>query len=143
MRFYRYADTEQPGEDVEDPSTGHFRAFQLFEIGDRKSWKVLQKEFEAAVKDTPGVITEVRELAGGPQSGKDIRLQITSLDRSKAFEAARKIRDHMKFGMEGLKDFDDDMPLPGCIELRGVSELGPESNIELSNEKRDTSVASL
>jgi uncharacterized protein (TIGR02596 family) len=34
VRFYRYADNEQPGEDVEDPSTGHFRAFQLFEVSD-------------------------------------------------------------------------------------------------------------
>jgi uncharacterized protein (TIGR02596 family) len=34
VRFYRYADGEQPGEDVEDPTTGHFRAFQLFEVGE-------------------------------------------------------------------------------------------------------------
>ena len=115
--YATYAGTENGGgglgnQDVPADVIGQI-SMELFEIGERKPWKALQKDFEAAVKDTPGVITEVRELAGGPQSGKDIRLQITSLDRSKAFEAARKIRDHMKFGMEGLKDFDDDMPLPG------------------------------
>jgi uncharacterized protein (TIGR02596 family) len=32
VRFYRYADPEVPGETVNDPKTGHFRAMQLFEI---------------------------------------------------------------------------------------------------------------
>lgn len=32
VRFYRYADSEQPGEDIEKPETGKFRAIQLFEI---------------------------------------------------------------------------------------------------------------
>lgn len=32
VRFYRYADPEVPGENVADPSTGKFRAMQLFEV---------------------------------------------------------------------------------------------------------------
>jgi uncharacterized protein (TIGR02596 family) len=32
VRFYRYADPEIPGESASDPSTGHFRALQLFEF---------------------------------------------------------------------------------------------------------------
>lgn len=32
VRFYRYADPENPGENPADPSTGKFRAIQLFEI---------------------------------------------------------------------------------------------------------------
>jgi multidrug efflux pump len=112
-----YAGTETGGgglgnQDVPQDVIGQL-SLELVAIADRKPWKVLQKEYEASVKDVPGVIVEVRELAGGPQSGKDIRLQITSNDREKAFEAARKIREHMQFGMKGLKDFDDDMPLPG------------------------------
>lgn len=32
VRFYRYADVEMPGESLSDPSTGKFRALQLFQI---------------------------------------------------------------------------------------------------------------
>ncbi len=88
-------------------------SMELLPVGSRKPWKELQKDLEAAVANVPGLIVEVRELAGGPQSGKDIRLQITSNARADAFAAARKINEHMRNGMEGLRDFDDDLPLPG------------------------------
>jgi multidrug efflux pump len=86
---------------------------ELQPVGHRKPWKKLQKELEASVADLPGIYTEVRPLEGGPQSGKDIRLQITSLNRDAAFAAARKIEDHMANGMKGIVDIDDDLPLPG------------------------------
>jgi uncharacterized protein (TIGR02596 family) len=34
VRFYRFADNEVPGEVAADPSTGHFRAFQFFEMSE-------------------------------------------------------------------------------------------------------------
>ena len=34
VRFYKYGDPETPGEDAQDPSTGFFRALQVFEISD-------------------------------------------------------------------------------------------------------------
>ncbi|MEA3208855.1 MAG: hypothetical protein QOE70_1912 [Chthoniobacter sp.] len=34
VRFYRYGDPEVPGESEKDPSTGKFRAIQLFEVQD-------------------------------------------------------------------------------------------------------------
>jgi multidrug efflux pump len=86
---------------------------ELFPVGHRKKWKVLQKELEASVANIPGIYVEVRPLEGGPQSGKDIRLQITSIDREAAFAAARKIEDHMVNNMKGIIDIDDDLPLPG------------------------------
>ena len=82
-------------------------------MGHRKPWKQLNKDLDAAVADVPGVFVEVRPLEGGPQSGKDIRLQITSTDREAAFVAARKIEDHMANGMKGIIAIDDDLPLPG------------------------------
>jgi multidrug efflux pump len=82
-------------------------------VGHRKPWKELQKELEAAVAGVPGSFVEVRALEGGPPSGKDIRLQITAADRDAAFAAAHKIEDHMINGMEGIRDIDDDLPLPG------------------------------
>jgi multidrug efflux pump len=86
---------------------------ELRPVGQRKSWKVLNKELDATVAGIPGVYVEVRPLEGGPTSGKDIRLQITSNDREAAFASARKIEDHMVNGMKGIVDIDDDLPLPG------------------------------
>ena len=34
VRFYRFADNEVPGETATDPMTGHFRAFQYFEMSE-------------------------------------------------------------------------------------------------------------
>lgn len=34
VRFYRFADNEIPGEDATNPETGHFRAFQYFEMSE-------------------------------------------------------------------------------------------------------------
>ena len=111
-----YAGTSQQGvfgsQDVPADLIGQLQ-MQIKPVGQRKPWAELKGEFEHKVAGIPGIITEVRELEGGPPTGKDIRLRITSSDRALAFDAARKIRDHMRHGMTGLKDFDDDLPLPG------------------------------
>ncbi|MGB9142474.1 MAG: efflux RND transporter permease subunit, partial [Aestuariivirga sp.] len=86
---------------------------ELNPVGHRKPWKELNKDLDAAVAGMPGMYVEVRPLEGGPESGKDIRLQITSTDREAAFAAARKIEDHIVNGMKGIVDVDDDLPLPG------------------------------
>ncbi len=86
---------------------------ELNPVGHRKPWKELNKDLDAAVAGMPGIYVEIRPLEGGPKSGKDIRLQITSMNRDSAFAAARKIEDHMTNGMAGIIDIDDDLPLPG------------------------------
>ena len=86
---------------------------ELNPVGHRKPWKELNKELDAVVAGMPGIYVEIRPLEGGPQSGKDIRLQITSMNRDAAFAAARKLEDHMANGMTGIVDMDDDLPLPG------------------------------
>lgn len=86
---------------------------QIAPVGTRLPWAELKTDFENKIAGIPGIITEVRELEGGPPTGKDIRLRITSTNRADVFESARKIREHMRTGMTGLRDFDDDMPLPG------------------------------
>ena len=86
---------------------------ELNPVGHRKPWKELNKDLDAVVAGMPGIYVEIRPLEGGPESGKDIRLQITSMNRDSAFAAARKIEDHMTNGMTGIIDIDDDLPLPG------------------------------
>ncbi len=43
VRFYRYADPEMPGEKVDDPSTGQFRAIQYFERSPGGIWSPVGK----------------------------------------------------------------------------------------------------
>ncbi len=86
---------------------------ELKPVGQRDDWATVKEQLTNAVQGIPGTIVEVRELAGGPQSGKDIRLQIQSENRSDATEAVHKVRAYMENTMTGLIDIDDDLPLPG------------------------------
>ncbi len=116
--YATYAGTKSGGggifgdQDVPADVVGQIQ-LELHPVGHRKPWKELQKDLEAAVVGVPGSFVEIRALEGGPPSGKDIRLQITAVDRDAAFAAAHKIEDHMINGMEGIRDIDDDLPLPG------------------------------
>lgn len=116
--YATYAGTKSGGggifgdQDVPADVVGQIQ-LELQPVGHRKPWKELQKDLEAAVVGVPGSFVEIRALEGGPPSGKDIRLQITAADREAAFAAAHKIEEHMINGMEGIRDIDDDLPLPG------------------------------
>ena len=43
VRFYRFGDPEIPGEDAENPSSGHFRSFQSFTRSDVGPWVPISK----------------------------------------------------------------------------------------------------
>jgi uncharacterized protein (TIGR02596 family) len=57
VRFYRFADNEIPGETAEDPATGHFRAFQTFEVSDAGLFAPLTKvvRFPDTIIMNPGI----------------------------------------------------------------------------------------
>ncbi len=93
---------------------------ELKTISERKDWVTVKKELTEAVQGIPGTIIEVRELAGGPQSGKDIRLQVQSENREDATEAVARVRAHLDSQMTGLIDIDDDRPQPGYEVLLKV-----------------------
>lgn len=59
-----------------------------------------------------GIKVEVRKIEGGPPTGKDLRLQITSTDYDLVAEVTGRIRAHVNT-MEGLRDIEDSRPLPG------------------------------
>jgi multidrug efflux pump len=114
-----YAGTETGGQgglgstqDVPADVIGQVQ-LELKPVGERENWKTVQQQFIDATQGVPGTIVEVRELAGGPQSGKDIRLQVQSNDRDQAIAAAKQVRAWMEANIEGLADVDDDAPLPG------------------------------
>ncbi|MEM0905961.1 MAG: efflux RND transporter permease subunit [Pseudomonadota bacterium] len=59
-----------------------------------------------------GIKTEVREIQGGPPTGKDIQLQITSTDYDRLLAATARVRAKVDT-VAGLRDIEDDRPLPG------------------------------
>src|SRR5690606_12143045 len=70
------------------------------------------EEIRTQTAPLPGIKVEVRKIEGGPPTGKDVRLQVTSTDYADLTAAVARVRDHIET-MEGLRDFEDSRPLPG------------------------------
>ncbi|WP_299471546.1 efflux RND transporter permease subunit [uncultured Roseibium sp.] len=62
--------------------------------------------------DIPGIRVETRKIEGGPPTGKDIQLEVTSTDYDTMVDQVARIRTHLDT-MEHLIDQEDDRPLPG------------------------------
>ncbi|WP_420336738.1 efflux RND transporter permease subunit [Roseibium sp.] len=62
--------------------------------------------------DIPGIKVETRKIEGGPPTGKDIQLEVTSTDYDTMVEQVARIRTHLDT-MDHLIDQEDDRPLPG------------------------------
>ncbi|WP_350333750.1 efflux RND transporter permease subunit [Coralliovum pocilloporae] len=59
-----------------------------------------------------GIKVEVRKIEGGPPTGKDLRLQVTSTNYDLVAQVTGRIRAHVNT-MDGLRDVEDSRPLPG------------------------------
>jgi uncharacterized protein (TIGR02596 family) len=85
VRFYRFADSEIPGEKVDEPATGAFRAMQLFEIRDGAAIPIdkIQRlpgpiifgySTEKGISSILDGTTYVRKAGSGTYGGADPRL---------------------------------------------------------------------
>ncbi|MEM1045694.1 MAG: efflux RND transporter permease subunit [Pseudomonadota bacterium] len=74
------------------------------------------REIRERTQDLAGIKIEIREIEGGPPTGKDVRLQINGTDYDTVRRITGIVRDHVET-MEGLRDIEDERPLPG-IEWR-------------------------
>ncbi|MCP5081063.1 MAG: efflux RND transporter permease subunit [Alphaproteobacteria bacterium] len=100
------------GLDVPKDSIGQI-TIEFLPFAKRRPGDEIIKEIRQKVSHIAGVIIEVRKREGGPQTGKDIRLQVRSHDRALANSTARRVRQHMENNMTGLVDIEDETPLPG------------------------------
>ena len=64
-----------------------------------------------------GVVVEVKAFEGPLSPGKPISLQFSSRDREALLPVVRKVRTFMENEVEGLRDVEDTLPIPG-IEWR-------------------------
>lgn len=75
------------------------------------SFEVLDK-IRAVTNNIPGFIVQVNKIEGGPPVGKDIQVELSSPDRTKLHENARRLRVFMD-DLAGLRDVEDTLSLPG------------------------------
>lgn len=69
-------------------------------------------QITALTADLAGIRTEIREIEGGPPTGKDVTLEIRGSDYDTLLATTRTVRQFVN-GVEGLKDIEDNTPLPG------------------------------
>ncbi len=71
-----------------------------------------QKSVQEALKAVPGLRFEIRVREQGPPTTKDVDMIVASDSDIDREATVRRIRAHLE-SMEGLKDFEDSLPLPG------------------------------
>ena len=85
---------------------------ELTEWDTRRKAKELIAEWRQEMAEIPGIQIQVRTLEGGPEDGKPVNIQVSSLNTEKMFAATEYVRGLMQ-ELEGFSDTEDDRPLPG------------------------------
>ena len=99
----------QGGEPVDN--IGHV-SLEMKDYRLRRPGKEIEEEIRKKTSNIPGVNIEIREPGNGPQSGKDIMIDVSSDDYLSLAQVTTAIREHMN-KMPGLRDVEDTRPLPG------------------------------
>lgn len=97
----------QEAEDVIGTITFEFVNWQK-----RRKVDPILAEVMDRVKDIPGVYLEIQKNKPGPAKGKSIQIELTSKNKVALLKATKTLRKHME-KTPGLKDIEDDTPLPG------------------------------
>jgi len=85
---------------------------ELLDFSDRRPWREIEAELRQRTAGIPGIKVEPRLIEGGPPTGKDINLELTSPNYDELLAATREVRKGFD-GMSGLLDIEDSTPLPG------------------------------
>ncbi len=70
-------------------------------------------DIRARTADIAGIRVEIRQIEGGPPTGKDVRLEITAPTYEAVMAATARVAEHVQTGMSDLRDIEDTRPLPG------------------------------
>ncbi len=79
----------------------------------RRKAAVIFDEIRQRTADLAGINVEIREIEGGPPTGKDVRLEITAPTYDEVLVATGRVADFVENTMTGLRDIEDTRPLPG------------------------------
>ena len=90
---------------------GHI-SVELKDYRERRTGKAILQTIRERTANIPGVRVEVREPQGGPPTGKDVMIDVSSDDYLALANVTDIIRKHMDQQTE-LRDVEDTRPLPG------------------------------
>jgi multidrug efflux pump len=85
---------------------------ELADYSNRRSAAEIFEEINALTADLAGIRTEIREIEGGPPTGKDVTLELRSSNYDTLLATTRAVRAYVDT-VDGLVDLEDDTPLPG------------------------------
>ena len=79
---------------------------------DRGSLEIFA-EVRERTRDMPGIYVTGKEVDSGPPVGKDLQIQISSIDREGMYKKTAEIRQWIEENIDGLRDIEDTLPLAG------------------------------
>lgn len=85
---------------------------ELADYNNRRTAAEIFAEINQLTADLSGIRTEIREIEGGPPTGKDVTLEIRGTNYDTVLETTRIVRAYVET-LEGLQDLEDSTPLPG------------------------------
>ena len=85
---------------------------ELADYSERRKASEIFEEIRQRTADIGGIKVEIRKLEGGPPTGKDVRLQLTSNNYDLLTEQVGRVRAFFD-GQQDLQDVEDSRPLPG------------------------------
>ncbi|MEC7927888.1 MAG: efflux RND transporter permease subunit, partial [Pseudomonadota bacterium] len=88
-------------------------SIELLDFEKRRKAREIFDEIIENTKGIAGINVEIRKVEGGPPTGKNIRLEVTSANYENAFKATQQIRSYFDNNLDGIKDIEDTRPLPG------------------------------
>jgi len=102
----------EQGQDVSEDVIGiiqlEFRDWQQ-----RRPAAAIKTDIRERTRHLAGIRIEIREPQAGPPTGKDIRIQLSSVFPELLPDAVHRVRHHLDTRVAGLVDVEDSLPIPG------------------------------
>jgi multidrug efflux pump len=105
---------------------------ELDPVNERRHADILRQEILQKTSSIPGVFVEAYKIERKPESGKDIQIELTSLDNYELKNVTEKISNKLKT-MNGIIEVDDTRSLPGIEWVIKVDrELAGKYGVDVS-----------
>ena len=105
---------------------------ELDPVHERRHADILREEILKKTSSIPGIFVEAYKIERKPESGKDIQLELTSLNNSELTKVTEKVSNKLKT-MNGVIEVDDTRSLPGIEWVIKVDrELAGKYGVDVS-----------
>ena len=105
---------------------------ELNPVHERRHADILREEILKRTSSIPGIFVEAYKIERKPESGKDIQLELTSLNNSELTKVTEKVSNKLKT-MDGVIEVDDTRSLPGIEWVIKVDrELAGKYGVDVS-----------